>query len=147
MAQRRGLFLTLHMHSLACWSVSKVILPPIFQSFPPPPPPIPPFPLEVPHLVSSSTDTFQVITPLVVSLRTGSLVLVTENFGSVQRKLVPPTPTTKFTKTCSSEPSCRLFGCHHSEGCHRYLLLWSDSYLVAPTFKAPAPTLIYSGQV
>lgn len=93
------------------------LLPPIFQSFLPHTSP----PLEVSHFLRSSTDTFRVITPLVVSLRTGSLVRVHRNFWRCARKIGAPPPPPNFTQTCSSEPACRLFDCRHSKGCHRYL--------------------------
>lgn len=103
--------------------VSKVILPPSFQSFLPHTSPSPT--LEVPQLVSSSTDTFRVITPFVVSLRTGLLVRINRKFWQCARKIGGP-PQTNFTQTFSSEPACRPFGCCHSQGCHRYLppLVW-----------------------
>ena len=111
-------------------------------------PPIPPFPLEVPHLVSSSTDTFQVITPLVVSLRTGSLVQVHRNFWQCARKIGAPPPQPNFTQSCSSEPVCRLFDCHHSKGCHRYLLKIPPSFgLIATWFHKPLRHQLQSSSI
>ena len=88
-------------------------------------------PLEVPHLVSSSTDTFRVITPLVVSLQTGSLLRLHRDFCWCARKigaLHPPPPQPNFTQTCSSKLACRLSDCRHSKGCHRYLLKIPPSF-------------------
>lgn len=110
------------------------------SSLPYPPPP--PFPLEVPHLVITSTDTFWVITPLVISLQTGSLVRVHRKFWQCARKIGahPNQISPKLAQVS-------LLADYLVAATHRVAidtsLLWSDSYLVPPTFKAPAPKLIY----
>ena len=116
------------------------LLPPIFQSFLPHTSP----PLEVSHFLRSSTDTFRVITPLVVSLRTGSLVQVHRNFWRCARKIgAPPPPHQILPKLAQVS----LLADYLIVATQRVVidtsLLWSDSYLVPPAFKAPAPKLIY----